>query len=103
MFSCKEQSSTFEIKDLSKKQEITLTPNSKMDVVNGLEIIIKGKVNGSFLVEQTNGYNVTYKYEFEKGNIDKCISGDWYSSDCIIIYEPLGKVEGKLAITYKFY
>jgi len=101
--SCLEKTMSFEIKNVSKKQNILLENNKKLKFVSGIEIVVKGYLDSDATIIQSDGENDNYKYKLAKGQVEQKITGDWYSDKCLLKYDPLNAKKGKLIITYEFY
>ncbi len=75
-------------------------PTSGM--INEVELMIKGKINGIAVIKIENG-NERYKDITLKGRIDTLYRTEWYEPAIIFKYEPLSEIVGdSLVIFYRF-
>ena len=104
MISCtyEEKYEEYVIKDLSKQINDTL--EFKVDrLVNNIEVILSGNVNGESVIEFENGAGRYNKITL-KGEINQVYETEWYDSKCNFRYRPITNIQGdSLVLKHRIY
>jgi hypothetical protein len=96
----------------TKKEEMTLIQRdtvkqivlrTKGKNISGLNLLIKGKINGAGQLSIGDNDSVAYKtYEVKTGQNEIKYKGDWYSEFCYVTYKPTSETKGQLKIEGDF-
>jgi hypothetical protein len=71
--------------------------------INGLNLLIKGEINGAGQLSIGDNDSVAYKtYEVNTGQNEIKYNGDWYSEFCYITYKSTSGTKGQLKIEGDF-
>jgi len=98
VFTCCGKRQTTQIVDVTKPTTLTLTPAPGQGTsVHSFSLPIRGKIDGSAQFWgtglQTNHF--TGKFEMQH-------RGDYYATNCVIEYRPVGVRTGQISIEYEF-
>lgn len=86
------------IPDVTKSATLTLTaPPAQSAPVHGISVRIRGKIDGT---AQIAGPPLQTKRV--SGNFEIVHNGDYYSTNCVISYLPVGVRKGRVTIDYEF-
>ena len=89
---------TTQIADVTKPTTLVLTPApGQSALVHGFSLRIRGKIDGEAKVWGTELPTNTFTGKFEMRR-----SGDYYASNCVIEYRPVGVRTGQISIEYEF-
>jgi len=87
-----------QIPDVTKPSTLTLAPAPGQGTkVHALWLRIRGKIDGPVEIWGTNLQTNRFSANFEMR-----YSGDYYSSNCVIEYRPVGVRTGQMSIKYEF-
>jgi hypothetical protein len=87
-----------QISDVTKPATLTLTPAPGQSTsVHAFWLRIRGKIDGSADIWGTDLQSNRFTGKFEMTR-----SGDYYATNCVIEYRPVGVRTGKVSIEYKF-
>lgn len=96
----------------TKKEEMTLITSgtvkqivlrTKGKNISGLNLLIKGQINGVGQLSIGDNDSVAYKtYEVKTGQNEIKYNGDWYSEFCYVTYKPTSETKGQLKIEGDF-
>ena len=87
-----------QISDVTKPATLTLAPAPGQGTsVHGFSLRIRGKLDGSADIWGTDLQTNRFTEQFEMTR-----SGDYYTTNCIIEYRPVGVRTGQIFIEYEF-
>ena len=86
------------IPDVTKSATLTLmAPPAQSAPVHGISLRIRGKIDGT---AQIAGPPLQTKRV--SGNFEIVHNGDYYSTNCVISYLPVGVRKGRVTVDYEF-
>jgi hypothetical protein len=92
---------TYDVKDVTRPETITLRNAPGGGPVYSLSIVGQGELEGNATITLVlNGE--PYKRERLSGKVQFRWDGDWYSDEAKIIYEPSAVRAGRLSLKYAF-
>ena len=94
------QAQVVKIDDAASKTLLTLSPAGDPNEVDGISILITGRIDGSATVHIRNGGTTYPARQIRKGLVFIKIEGDWHTSKCFLEYEPSTVQNGHLTIRY---
>ena len=92
-----------QIDDVKQKTTVLLSKNSDQGSIDGITILITGQIDGVATIHPHNGGENYPTYHIKRGRIRLKISGDWYTDECLLEYEPIDVSSGSLKIRYQFH
>ncbi len=82
---------------------VLLSDKDKQKSVCGIQIYILGYIDGAATIYIINEHeHYEHEYKISSGKVGIKLSGDWYSNECLIKYEPTNVNSGHLKIRYYF-
>jgi len=100
---CKSDYRLAEITDVSAKETLLLKHKNSRSKIYKIEININGSINGDAILYQKDNHSFVKPIELKKGDLSVSLLDEWYSTSCILEYEPGESTEGEINIKYKFY
>jgi len=97
--------SAITLDNVGSRQLLRLRKNFDSGSVHGLNMRIRGHLNGTAVMRLFDAENASKVYQEKivgSGDVDTRMGGDWYSDDCRIEYEPLSATTGGLKVEYIF-
>lgn len=101
--SCKKNNNLAQINNVSSKDTLKLEYKNNEANIYKIELLITGNINGNAIIYQKDNHNFIMPIELKKGDLNLRIFDDWYSTECILEYEPRDVTKGEIHIEYKFY
>jgi hypothetical protein len=94
------QAKVVKIDDAASKTLLALSPAGDPNEVDGISILITGRIDGSATVHIRNGGTTYPPRQIRKGLVFIKIEDAWYGGECFLEYEPAGVQNGHLTIRY---
>ena len=101
----RQPTSAITLDNVGSRQLLRLRKNFDAGSVHGLNIRIRGHLNGTAVMRLFDAETPSKIYQDKiigSGDVDTRMGGDWYSDDCRVEYNPLSATTGALKVEYIF-